>query len=63
MLWTTPPQSHQTHSDWEFKLDHIDNYPTEVNGNVEMVTEFFTEHLGQLITYGAILDNPMEIFV
>jgi hypothetical protein len=43
------------------QLNHIDDYATEVNGNVEMITEFFTEHLGQLITYGALLDNPMEI--
>ena len=28
---------------------------------MEMITEFFTEHLEQLKAYGAILDNPMEI--
>ena len=43
------------------QLNHIDAYATEVNSNVEMITEFFTEHLDQLKTYGAILDNPMEI--
>ncbi len=43
------------------QLNHIDVYATEVYGNVEMITEFFTEHLGQLKAYGAILDNPMEI--
>jgi hypothetical protein len=32
-----------------------------VEGNVEMITEFFEEHLRYLKTYGAILDNPMEI--
>jgi hypothetical protein len=31
-----------------------------VNGNVEMITQFFTEHLEQLKAYGANLDNPME---
>ncbi len=41
--------------------NHIDDYVAEVEGNVEMITEFFTEHLGQLKAYGAILDNPMEI--
>ncbi len=43
------------------QLNHIDDYAAEVEGNVEMITEFFTEHLGQLKTYGAIIDNPMEI--
>jgi hypothetical protein len=43
------------------RLDNIDAYAAEMNGNVEMVTDFFTEHLGQLKSYGAILDNPMEI--
>ena len=42
-------------------MNDIDAYAAEVEGNKEMITEFFTEHLGQLKTYGAILDNPMEI--
>jgi hypothetical protein len=43
------------------QLNHIDDYAAEVEGNVEMITEFFTEHLRQLKTYGATLDNPMGI--
>jgi hypothetical protein len=27
------------------QLNHIDNYAAEVEGNVEMITEFFKEHL------------------
>ena len=43
------------------QLNHIDDYAAEVEGNLEMIREFFTEHLRQLKTYGAILDDPMEI--
>ena len=43
------------------QLNHIDDYAAEVEGNVEMITEFFTAHLRQLKTYGATLDNPMGI--
>jgi hypothetical protein len=43
------------------RLDHIDAYVDEMNGNVKLVTDFFTEHLGQLKSYGAVLYNPMEI--
>ena len=43
------------------QLNHIDGYAAEVEGNVEMITGFFTEHLRQLKTFGATLDNPMEI--
>jgi len=43
------------------RLDHIDDYAAEINGNVDMITEFFTEHLEQLKLYGAILDDPMDI--
>ena len=42
-------------------MNDIDAYAAEVEGNVEMITAFFTEHLGQLKAYGASLDNPMEI--
>jgi hypothetical protein len=27
------------------QLNHIDDYKAEVEGNVEMITEFFKEHL------------------
>jgi hypothetical protein len=43
------------------RLDHIDTYAAEVEGNVEMITEFFAEHLGQLKAYGISLDNPMAM--
>ena len=45
------------------QLNHIEAYADKVEGNVEMITEYFTEHLGQLKAYGAILDNPMKILV
>jgi hypothetical protein len=42
-------------------MNDIDAYAAEVKGNVEMITEFFAEHLGQLKAYGATIYNPMEI--
>jgi hypothetical protein len=43
------------------RMNDIDAYAAEVEGNVGMITEFFAEHMEQLKAYGAILDNPMEI--
>ena len=34
-----------------------------MNVNVEMITQFFTEHLEQLKDYGDNLDNPMDILL
>ena len=41
------------------RMNDIDAYAAEVEGNVEMITEFLAEHMEQLKAYGAILDNPM----
>jgi hypothetical protein len=43
------------------RMNDIDAYAAEVEGNVEMITEFFTEHLGQLKANRASIYNPMEI--
>ncbi len=42
-------------------MNDIGAYAAEVEGNAEMITEFFTEHIEQLKAYGAILEDPMEI--
>jgi hypothetical protein len=42
-------------------MNDIDAYEAQVEGNVEIIAEFFAEHMEQLKAYGAILDNPMEI--
>ncbi len=43
------------------RMNDIDAYAAEVEGNVEMITEFFTEHLGHLKAYRDSICNPMEI--
>jgi hypothetical protein len=43
------------------RLNNIDAYAAEVKGNVEMITEYFAEHLGQLKAYGISLDNRMAM--
>ena len=43
------------------RLNDIETYAAELNSNVEMITELFTEHLEKLNAYGASLDNPVDI--
>jgi hypothetical protein len=61
IIRTVTGNSRVTISAIRSRMNGIDAYAAEVEGNVEMITEFFTEHLGQLKAYGASLDSPMDI--
>ncbi len=53
--------SRSTVSILQAQLNDIDSYAAGVTGDVDKITEFFTDNLDQLKTSGANLDNEVNI--
>jgi hypothetical protein len=53
--------SRSTISILQAQLNNIDSYAAGVTGDVEKITEFFTDNLDQLKASGANLDNEVDI--
>jgi len=63
IIRTVTGNSRVTISPIQARLNDIDAYATEVNGNVEMITEFFTENFEQLKAYGANLGRQPSGYI
>ena len=55
--------SRSTISILQAQLHDIDAYAAGVGGDVENITEFFTENLERLKTSGATLDDEIDILL
>ena len=54
IIHTVTGNSRVTIYNIQARLNDIDTYVAEVNCNMEMITELFTEHLEQLKAYGPV---------